>query len=81
MVVLEVLAAAVIGIVVGAVLGTIGANRLVDALDSDLIHLVREIDTSTYLLAAAAVMIAALFVLVVGLVTDRTPTEPRSSTE
>ena len=38
---LEVLAAAVVGIVVGAVLGTVGANRLVDALDSDLIHLVR----------------------------------------
>ena len=81
MVVLEVLAAAMIGIVVGAVLGTIGANCLVDALDSNLIHLVREIDTSTYLLAADAVVIAALFVLVVGLVTDRTPTEPRSSTE
>ena len=81
MVVLEVLAAAVIGIVVGAVLGTIGANRLVDALDSDLIHLVREIDTSTYLLAAAAVLVATVLVLVVGLVTDRSTTEPRTSAE
>jgi putative ABC transport system permease protein len=80
-VVLEVLAAAVIGIVVGAVLGTIGANRLVDALDSDLIHLVREIDTSTYLLAAAAVLVATVLVLVVGLVTDRSTTEPRTSAE
>ena len=60
---LEVLAAAVAGIVVGAVLGTVGANRLVDALDSDLIHLVREIDPSTYLLAAGAVLVAVAIVL------------------
>jgi len=80
-VVLEVLAAAVVGIVVGAVLGTVGANRLVDALDSDLIHLVRQIDAATYLLAAGAVLVAVAIVLSVGLATDRAPAQPRSSTD
>ena len=60
---LEVLGAAVVGIVVGAVLGTVGANRLVDALDSALIHLVREIDPATYLLAAGAVLVAVAIIL------------------
>ena len=67
--VVEVFAAAVVGIVAGAVLGTIGANRLVDALDSDLIHLVRQIDTSTYLLAAIAVLIVTWLVLAISLAT------------
>jgi hypothetical protein len=79
-VVLEVFGSAMVGIVVGALLGTIGANRLVDALDSDLIHLVREIDTSTYVLAAAAVLVATALVLAVGLATDRR-TVPRSSAQ
>ena len=61
--------AAAVGIVAGAVLGTIGANRLVDALDSDLIHLVRQIDTSTYVLAAVAVLIITAVVLGIGVAT------------
>ena len=80
-VVLEVLGAAVVGIVVGAVLGTVGANRLVDALDSALIHLVREIDPATYLLAAGAVLVAVAIVLAVGLATDRSPERTGSSTD
>ena len=80
-VVLEVLAAAVVGVVVGAVLGTVGAKRLVDALDSDLVHLVRTIDSATYLLAAGAVLIAVAIVLAVGLATDRAPDRAGSSTD
>ena len=41
-------AAVVVGIVVGAVLGTYAADRLVDALDTPLIHLTRHVDASTY---------------------------------
>ena len=71
--VVEVFAAAAVGIVAGAVLGTIGANRLVDALDSDLIHLVRQIDTSTYVLAAVAVLI--ITALVLGIAVATAPTD------
>ena len=65
--VLEVFAAAAVGVVAGVVLGTIGANRLVDALDSDLIHLGRHIDTSTYVVAAAVVLGITALVLAISL--------------
>jgi len=68
--VVEVFVAAVIGIVAGALLGTVGANRLVDALDSDLVHLVRHIDASTYLLAALAVTMVTALVLGIGFATS-----------
>jgi ABC-type antimicrobial peptide transport system permease subunit len=56
---LEVFAAVVAGIVVGALLGTFAAGRLVDALDTTLIHLTRQIDPSTYLLAAGMVLVVS----------------------
>ena len=70
--VVEVVVAAVIGIVAGALLGTVGANRLVDALDSDLVHLVRHIDASTYLLAALAVTVVTALVLAISVATAPT---------
>ncbi len=60
---LEVFAAVVAGIVVGAVLGTFAADRLVDALDTTLIHLTRQIDSSTYLLAAGMVLVVSALTL------------------
>jgi hypothetical protein len=65
----EVLAAVVAGIVIGAALGTFAADRLVDALDTDLIHLSRHIDHSTYLLAAAMVLVVTLATLAIGFFT------------
>jgi len=56
---LEVFAAVGAGIVVGALLGTFAADRLVDALDTTLIHLSRQIDTSTYVLAAGMVFLVS----------------------
>ena len=56
---LEVFAAVAAGIVVGALLGTFAADRLVDALDTTLIHLSRQIDTSTYVLAAGMVLLVS----------------------
>ncbi len=56
---LEVFAAVVGGVVVGALLGTFAADRLVDALDTTLIHLTHEIDPSTYLLAAGMVLLVS----------------------
>jgi putative ABC transport system permease protein len=55
----EVLGAVVVGILLGAVLGTWAADRLVDALDTDLIHLTRQVDASTYLLAAGMVLLVS----------------------
>ena len=71
----EVLAAVAAGIVVGALLGTFAADHLVDALDTDLIHLVRDIDTSTYLLAAAMVLVVSLATLAIGFFSARRPPE------
>jgi putative ABC transport system permease protein len=62
---LEVLGASAVGIVIGAVLGTFAADRLVDALDTDLIHLVRQIDGSTYGLAVAIVVVVGAVTLAV----------------
>jgi putative ABC transport system permease protein len=67
----EVLAAVVAGIVVGAALGTFAADRLVDALDSELIHLARHVDRSTYLLASGMVLIVSLTTLAVGFFSAR----------
>ena len=60
---LEVFAAVVVGIVVGVLLGTFAADRLVDALDTTLIHLTRQIDSSTYLLAAGMVLVVSALTL------------------
>jgi Na+/H+ antiporter NhaD/arsenite permease-like protein len=72
--VLEVLAALAVGLIVGAALGTAGAHRLVDALDSELIHLVRHIDASTYAFAAGLVLVVGGLTLAIGIATaPRTP--------
>ncbi len=68
---LEVFVAAVVGIVLGALLGTFAADRLVQALDTDLIHLVRHIDASTYALAAGMVLLVTAGTLVIGFFTAR----------
>jgi putative ABC transport system permease protein len=68
---LEALAAVVVGIVLGAVVGTIGARRLVDRLDTDLIHLVPTVDASTYAFAALVVLGISAIVVGVGAVTGR----------
>jgi putative ABC transport system permease protein len=68
---LEVFAAAIAGIVVGALLGTYAADRLVDALDTTLIHLVRQVDTSTYALAAGMVLVVCGLTLAVSWWTRR----------
>jgi putative ABC transport system permease protein len=68
---LEVFAAVLAGIVVGALLGTYAADRLVDALDTTLIHLTRKVDTSTYLLAAGMVLLVSALTLAVSWWTRR----------
>ena len=71
----EVFAAVAAGIVLGAVLGTYAADRLVDALDTPLIHLTRHVDTSTYALAAGMVLVVSALTLAVSWWTRRrTPT-------
>jgi putative ABC transport system permease protein len=68
---IEVLAAVVVGIVLGALLGTFAADRLVQALDTDLIHLVRHIDGSTYALAAGMVLLVTVGTLGIGFFSAR----------
>ena len=68
---LEILGAVAVGIVVGALLGTFAADRLVAALDTDLIHLVREIDVSTYVLAVVTVLLVSVATLGITWVTRR----------
>jgi putative ABC transport system permease protein len=68
---LEVLGAAVVGIGLGCVLGTVAADHLVDRLDSDLVHLVRDLDPATYLLAAAGVLLVTVVTLAVSLLSGR----------
>jgi putative ABC transport system permease protein len=67
----EVLAAVVAGVVVGAILGTYAADRLVDALDTPLIHLTRHIDASTYAWAAGLVLVVSASTLAVSWWTRR----------
>ncbi len=67
----EVFGAVVVGIVLGAVLGTFAADRLVDALDTPLVHLTRDVDGSTYLLAAGMVLLVSALTLVVSWWTRR----------
>ncbi len=67
--VLEVLAALAVGLIVGAALGTAGADRLVHALDSELIHIVRHIDASTYAFAAGLVLLVGGLTLAIGIAT------------
>jgi putative ABC transport system permease protein len=67
----EALAAVLAGVVVGAVLGTIGARRLVSRLDTDLVHLVRTVDTSTYVIAGFVVVGVSAAVVTVGAVAGR----------
>ncbi len=59
----EVFAAVVVGILVGALLGTYAADRLVDALDTPLIHLTRHVDASTYAWAAGMVLVVSALTL------------------
>jgi putative ABC transport system permease protein len=68
---LEALVAVIVGVIVGAAVGTIGARRLVDRLDSDLIHLVRTVDASTYLFAALVVVGVSAIVVGVGALAGR----------
>lgn len=67
----EVFAAVVAGIVVGGVLGTYAADRLVDALDTPLIHLTRHVDASTYAWAAGMVLVVSALTLAVSWWTRR----------
>lgn len=67
----EVFVAVVSGIVLGAVLGTYAAHRLVDALDTPLIHLTRHVDGSTYAWAAGMVMVVSALTLTVSWWTRR----------
>jgi hypothetical protein len=67
----EVLAAVLVGIVLGSVLGTYAADRLVDALDTPLIHLTRQVDASTNALAAAHGLVGSALTLAVSWWTRR----------
>jgi putative ABC transport system permease protein len=67
----EVFVAVVAGILLGALLGTYAADRLVDALDTELIHLTRHIEASTYALAAAMVVVVSALTLAVSWWTRR----------
>jgi hypothetical protein len=53
------------------VLGTVAADHLVDRLDSDLIHLVRDLDPATYLLATAGVLLVTVVTFAVSLLSGR----------
>jgi putative ABC transport system permease protein len=70
----EIFAAVVTGIVLGAVLGTYAADRLVDALDTPLIHLTRDVDASTYAWAAGMVLVVSALTLAVSWWTRRRTT-------
>ena len=61
----------VVGIVLGALLGTYAAKRLVDALDTPLIHLTRHVDASTYAWAAGMVLVVSALTLAVSWWTRR----------
>jgi putative ABC transport system permease protein len=65
----EVFGAVAVGIVVGALVGTFAADRLVHALDSELVHLTRDISGSTYLFAIGMVLLVSAVMLVVGAAT------------
>ncbi|HXY90941.1 MAG TPA: hypothetical protein VEP49_00540, partial [Acidimicrobiia bacterium] len=67
----EVGAAVLAGMVVGSVLGTLLANRLVARLDTDLIHLVRHIAPSTYVIAWSVVVAVSALTLAASIVTLR----------
>jgi putative ABC transport system permease protein len=67
----EISAAVVVGIVLGALLGTYAADRLVDALDTPLIHLTRHVDASTYAWAAGMVLVVSALTLAVSWWTRR----------
>jgi putative ABC transport system permease protein len=67
----EVFVAVVVGILVGGVLGTFAADRLVDALDTPLIHITREVDGSTYAVAAGLVLLVSAMTLAVSWWTRR----------
>ena len=54
-----------VGILLGAVLGTYAADRLVDALDTPLIHLTRHVDASTYAWAAGMVLVVSALTLAI----------------
>lgn len=62
----EVLLALLVGIGVGAVIGTRLAEELVGALDTELVHLVDHVDLATYLLAAGLVLVVGTIAAVVG---------------
>jgi hypothetical protein len=77
----EVFAAVVAGIVVGALLGTYAADRLVDALDTPLIHITRHVDASTYVWAAGMVLVVSALTLTLSWWTRRrTPAAPPAAT-
>jgi putative ABC transport system permease protein len=67
----EVFAAVVAGIVLGAILGTYAADRLVDALDTPLIHITRHVDASTYAWAAGMVLVVSALTLAISWWTRR----------
>jgi len=74
--VVEVLLALGAGILVGAVVGTRLAAALVDALDTDLVHLVDHIDTVTYLVAAGLVLVVGAIAAAVGSLRSGSETAP-----
>jgi hypothetical protein len=67
----EVFVAVVVGILVGGMLGTFAADRLVDALDTPLIHITRQVDASTYAVAAGSVLLVSAMTLAVSWWTRR----------
>jgi putative ABC transport system permease protein len=67
----EIFAAVAVGIVVGALLGTFATDRLVDALDTPLIHLSSHVDPSTYAWAAGMVLSVSALTLSVSWWTRR----------
>jgi hypothetical protein len=52
-------------------LGTFAADRLVDALDTPLIHITRQVDASTYAVAAGSVLLVSAMTLAVSWWTRR----------
>jgi putative ABC transport system permease protein len=73
----EAFGAVVVGIVVGSAIGTIGARRLVDRLDTDLIHLVHTVDASTYVYAALVVLVVSAVVVGMSAFTGAAPRNAR----
>ncbi|MFN8028239.1 MAG: hypothetical protein U0W40_18310 [Acidimicrobiia bacterium] len=77
--VLEVLGALLVGILLGSVVGARLADALLADLNTELVHLMESIDTTTYLLAAGLVLVVGAGAAVIGGVrAGRSPGPPSS---